>query len=146
LGLSGLLDRRVLVVFLLGGNFDKLQGEDPQELLMEYEVVAAFLKGLVSGVVGFLVQRSLKKGLSELERLQQKPPDVVDHEWEELLNHFVENASDVNEQLDGFSSRQGFRILKLRTDISVTYLYLKVRKLYLEVESIRDEGENPKDV
>jgi hypothetical protein len=113
---------------------------------MEYEVVAAFLKGLVSGVVGFLVQRSLKKGLSELERLQQKPPDVVDHEWEELLNHFVENASDVNEQLDGFSSRQGFRILKLRTDISVTYLYLKVRKLYLEVESIRDEGENPKDV
>jgi uncharacterized membrane-anchored protein YhcB (DUF1043 family) len=97
----------------------------------------AALKGLVGGVASHLAQRLLQRGQSELEKLQAKPPEMTDRYKEELLAHFVESSLERIEDAKTLTIAQSFRIIRLRTGVFATCLYLKVRKLE-DGEDIRD--------
>lgn len=106
--------------------------------MSEFLWFEAALKGLVGGVVGYLAQQILKKGQSELERLQAKPPEMTDRDREELLAHFVESGLEQIEGSETLTIAQGLRIIRLRTGVFVTCFYLKALKLSDEGEDIRD--------
>jgi hypothetical protein len=62
---------------------------------------------------------------------------MTDREHEELLAHFVESGLEQIEGSGTLTITQSPRIIRLRTGVFATCLYLKVRKLE-DGEDIRD--------
>lgn len=96
-------------------------------------------KGLVGGAISFIARKALEQGQKELEELQGIPPELTDRDREELLAHYVESITEEFGEAEDLSVRESVAIIRSRAGVFAAYVYLKVQRL-------SSEGENPKGV